>query len=450
MKKIFLFVALLAFISACNPYESKIDSAIVGNYIDPSTGEWKYGLFEEFAIYQNDFWDYESVSDSRIVIANKSGERVVLDIYAENDSCLNINGSLLSKYSLKPSELRYYFNQVAPYYEKYSGIEKDTSVFKKHKYQMDTAVIRLYVRNMAQGVNAFMKRSVGRLKYIEVFNYLETRSIVGAPIDATDHFGYRYEIKIPVTGVSELTMSDLFSSGTASYNGGGKVYLNYVVEPGDTLMFYVLEQSKNVFSEVDLACETCCSGGNYRFNSEKNATIGMQMISDSVKFQQILDNSKVPFSDKFTKVANTKLKYKHLREKMEANTLNSDFPISEDEVFTSITVYEFLLDYIRKYADNIESTPENLAQHPDWIIAEVDNNNNKNILINPEFIKNLGFSDDFIEFFRFSHAVQFFDDFSPRSNDLTDTELQSIMQHLTKEDYRNYLVDKMEVKGKRK
>ena len=64
-------------------------------------------------------------------------------------------------------------------------------------------------------------------------------------------------------------------------------------------------------------------------------------------------------------------------------------------------------------------------------------------MINPEFIKNLGFSDDFIEFFRLSHAVQFFDDFSPRSNDLTEAELQSIMQHITKEDYKAYLVEKM-------
>ncbi|MBR4214435.1 MAG: hypothetical protein IKR94_03860 [Bacteroidales bacterium] len=399
-----------------------------------------------------------------IGLAKKSGEKVVLYINSENDSCLNINGSLVSKFSLKTSDIRFYYNQVAPYYENYSGIKKDTSVFKQHKYQMDTAVIRLYVRNLAQGVNAFMKRTVGRLKYIELFNYLETRSIVGAPIDDTDHYGYRYEIKIPVTGVSELTMSDLFGNGKVSYNSGGKVFLNYVVEPGDTLMFYVLEHSQNVFSQVDVACETCCSGGNYRFNAEKNASIGMQMFSGSDTFQKALENSKVPFSDKFIKVANIKRKYKKLRDNWDSDSLKYVFPISEDEVFSSMTVYEFCLDYIKQHADYLVSTPENLAQHPDWIIAEIDKNNdvlvdsksehplldltsrssnNKNILINPEYVKSLGFSDDFIEFFRFSHAVQFFDDFSPRSNDLTDAELQSIMQHLTKEDYKAYLLEKM-------
>ena len=181
---------------------------------------------------------------------------------------------------------------------------------------MDTAVVRVYIRNLAQGASAFFKRSVGRFNQIEVFNYLEARRVSGFPIDSTDHFGYRYEIKIPVTGVSELTMYELFTDGVIDYNSGGKTFMNYIVEPGDTLMFYYLESGKLFTrSQTDIACETYCMGGNYRFNSEKNATIGLQVLSDSTKIFNAINSCKVPISDKFLKIQHLKLKYNLLRQK---------------------------------------------------------------------------------------------------------------------------------------
>lgn len=457
MKKILYLLIVAAMLTACTPYGSQIPDSLIGNYLNFSNGKWECGLYEEFAIYQNDFWDYESISDSEIVLSKKSGEKAVLIIdntstdYREIDgnryNALAINGTQVIKSDLN---LEFSHQEILSSYQQFDGIEKDTSSFKKHKYAMDTALVRVYIRNLAQGARAFFKRSVGRFNQIEVFNYLEARRVSGFPLDSTDHFGYRYEIKIPVTGVSELTMYELFTDGVIDYNSGGKTFMNYIVEPGDTLMFYCLESGKRfVRSLVDIACETYCMGGNYRFNSEKNATIGLQVLSDSTKILNAINSCKVPISDKFLNIQHLKLKYNLLRQKMDSNSLQSIFPISEDEVFSSISVYEFLLDYIRKYAENIESTPENLSQHPDWIIAEVDNNHNRNILINPEFIKNLGFSDDFVEFFRLSHAVQFFDDFSPRSNDLQDYELESIMQHIQQSDYKAYLEEKMKVVKRR-
>ena len=472
MKKILYLLVVAIGLTACDPYGSQIPKSLIGNYLNFSNGNWECGLFEEFAIYQNDFWDYESASESEIVLTKKSGEKAVLKIEdASNDfreiggkriNAITINGTKVLKCKIETDYLK---EEFIPEYQAFDGIQEDTSSFKKHQYAMDTAVVRIYLRNMADGIIPFMKRIVNRPKYIELFNYLEARRIFARPLDSTDHYGYRYEIKIPVTGVSELTMSQLFTDGNVSYNEAAKQCVNYIVEPGDTLMFYFLESEKTIYtSAVDISSETYCSGGNQIFNAEKNATIGVQTFFTPEKYAKAFEKCKVPISNKFKTIADIKQRYLRLREKMDSDSVKSIFPIHEDEVFSSISVYEFMLDYIKQHADYLVSTPENLEAHPDWIIAETDRNNdilvdsqsenplldlrdsssfNKNILINPEFIKNLGFSDDFIEFYRLSHAVQFFDDFSPRSNDLTEAEYQSIMQHITKEDYKNYLVEKM-------
>ena len=55
MKRIAIFVAMVALIAACNPYGSEIPREIIGNYTYRGR---MLGLYEEFAIYQNDFWDY--------------------------------------------------------------------------------------------------------------------------------------------------------------------------------------------------------------------------------------------------------------------------------------------------------------------------------------------------------------------------------------------------------
>ena len=472
MKKFIYLLVVAVTLTACDPYGSQIPKSLIGNYLNFSNGNWECGLFEEFAIYQNDFWDYESASESEIVLTKKSGEKAVLKIGdATNDfreiggkriNAITINGTKVLKCKIETDFLK---EEFLPDYQVFDGIEEDTSSFKQHQYAMDTAVVRIYIRNMADGIIPFMKRVVNRPKYIELFNYLEARSIFARPLDSTDHYGYRYEFKIPVTGVSELTMSELFGDGNVRYNEFAKRTVNYVVEPCDTLMFYFLESEKSMYvSATDMGAETYCSGGNQRFNAEKNATVGVQTYLTPEKYPKAFEKCKVPISNKFKTIVDLKTRYLELRLKMDSDSVKSIFPVSEDEVFSSISVYEFMLDYIKQHADYLVSTPDNLAQHPDWIIVETDRNNdvlvdsksenpildlssqesfNKNILINPDFIKNLGFSDDFIEFFRLSHAVQFFDDFSPRSNDLTEAELQSIMQHITKEDYKAYLVEKM-------
>jgi hypothetical protein len=78
MKRIAIFVTMVALIAACNPYGSEVPREIIGNYT--LGGQWVLGLYEECAIYQNDFWDYKSVTDNQIVLVKKSGETATLNL----------------------------------------------------------------------------------------------------------------------------------------------------------------------------------------------------------------------------------------------------------------------------------------------------------------------------------------------------------------------------------
>lgn len=469
---------MVALIAACNPYGSEVPRDLVGNYLDINTGEWKLGLYEEFAIYQNDFWDYKSVTDNQIVLVKKTGETTTLNLksfdeweYRGTLFAMFVNGTQLCRYK-SPREI--HTSQTSMYQVDFLLKHKDDSLqtFKKHEYRIDTAVVRLYLRNTAQGFTAFGKRSVNRRKDIQVLNYLESKNVTAYPIDSTDHYGYRYEFKIPVTGVSEIPMADLFDYYNRGWNSEASKVMNYVVEPGDTLVFFGWEDGLG-FSSVNVFGNVESSGGdNWVFNSEKPLLV---WDDNPNEYEEITDNM---FGSRLYK--DTYLTKRHFKDlnyllscDPNSDSLKAVFPISEDEIFKTVTVYNFVINYIKQHADTLPSTPENLAQHPDWIVAETSNNEptevirrtvttndgkeihevvssspitevrKANYLINPEFIKKLGLSDDFIEFYRLMQAVQFYDDFSPVTP-MQDFEKQSIMRNITKADYKRYLEDKMQ------
>jgi len=447
MKRIAIFVAMLALIAACNPYGSEVPRRMVGNYVSPWDGEWKCGFYEEFAIYQNDFWDYKTVSDSEIVLTKNSGETAVLKTEAikfvktidgveENFPALVVNGDTVVNYN-NPS--MFFAHGISPYYKNlFPGIKPDSSRFKKHDYTIGTAVVRLYLRNTAQGLMALGKRSVNRRKSIQVFNYLETKKVTAFPLDSTDHYGYRYEFEIPVTGVSEIPMANIFDHYSRGWNSEAGKKINYVIEPGDTLMFYCFEDDI-ALSGVNAYGYTECSGGSWRFNAEKNATLSLQDMSahwettyedgtkESFDRNRLYAESEMLFSDKFKEM--WRLKY----------GVGDSAVFDEEEIFKSVTAFDRVSGYIMSNADSLPSTAENLSLHPDWIVCE---NDSVNKIINPESIKKLGLSDDFIEFYRLMQAVQFYDDFSPETP-MQDFEKQSIMRNITKADYKRYLEDKM-------
>lgn len=438
MKRILFLVAIAAMIAACNqPYGSTIPEKLVGNYHDINTKEWVYGLYEEFAIYQNDFWDYESASEKQIVLTKKTGEKVTLNLKSFDEwgegagavFSMFVNGRQVCK-TLDEAHGYMNGNIGAPFF-----IPNDTLTFKKHHYGIDSAVVRLYLRNTAKGIKAFANRELNREKHIQVLNYLESKDVVALPLDSTDHYGYRYEFKIPVTGVSELPMYDLFNHRFTGWNSTAGESMNYIVQPGDTLMFYAWEGYVG-FSNISASGNMDCSGGSWRCNLEKTFFSGISLPDPNKTLEE------PAYTLKFRQLYNRKGRYRaFLHFDQKSDTLKTIFPLNEDEIFSTITAYNFVINYILQNADTLSSTPENLAKHPDWIVAENEDGDTAKLL-DPAFIKSLGLSDDFIEFFRLMHAVQFYDDFSPVTG-LKDYELQSVMKNLTRDDYKRYLEDKM-------
>ncbi|MBP5501889.1 MAG: hypothetical protein J6Y24_03770 [Bacteroidales bacterium] len=471
MKKfIYLILIMTVWVASCNPYGSQISQDMVGNYINPHTGEWKYGLFEEFAIYSNDFWDYESITDSEIVISNKSGKKSTLTIQQENDTCLIVNGEKVVKYDEEVDVNMYRmwpFVMVDPHYAACDGIKPDSSSFKNHEYKIDTAVVRLYMRNTAKGIRALNQRDINYTHYIQLFNYLEAKSISAKNLYSTDHYGYCFEYKIPVTGVSELPISELLNHSVYGYNSYANKLLNYVVEPNDTLMFYVYIDNVGIISLNGIGANTLCSGTNGRFNTEKNALMGMDFFpkslmnnvdelveskrKESLRLQEIMYTKNINLSEKFKTMVKNKMHYIFLNYMCSLegglDSIKNFYPFNEEEIFSTTTAFDFVCKYFSMANnDTLSCNPENLALHPDWIITETSDHGSR--LKNPQILKDMGFSDNFIEFFRLMHAVQFYDDFSVFTGGLKDFELHAVMNQITKPDYKAYLEDKIKEKHK--
>ena len=449
MKKLLFFVALVAIIAACNPYGSQIPKSLIGNYHSLDNGEWLYGLYEEFAIYQNDFWNYESATDNQIVLVHQSGKKLTIDISKSDDLVLNVideqttvptytfNGKKVANY-INSSSLVYRF--ISPIYLQTAAKVKDTTSFKKHKYSIDTAVVRLYIRNTALGLYAFQKRIKNRPQNPFVFTYIDNKYYEGYPINSTDHYGYCYEYKIPLMGVGEIAMSTLFSVNFISTNNDSELDyfindFNYIVEPGDTLMFMLVEDriSKsmyNVFGGTDVG------GSNWRFNAEKNATVGVQEMPGYLEFTITENGKSYPkkeYRDSIIFNQEDTLSKKFVEMWRIKNTgYNIVDNINEDEIFNSVKLFRQLDKFLIDTLPDIPSTPETLQQHPDYIVAK--NSTNNPSLIDPAGIEKFGLSDDFIEFYRLAKAVQ-------RYN-LEDYEYQSVMQNIKNDGYKKYLISK--------
>jgi len=79
------------FLISCIILNAQIPETLIGNWINEKTNEWEYGFFEEFAIYKNDFWKYESIKlkgNKTTLILKKDNQTVLLDIEKNNNKDL--------------------------------------------------------------------------------------------------------------------------------------------------------------------------------------------------------------------------------------------------------------------------------------------------------------------------------------------------------------------------
>lgn len=317
---IYYLLVLLAFLLAatsCNPYGSQIPEKLNGCWVSRDNGRWEYGFFEEFAIYNNDFWRYYSVSDTEIVLYSRgaaahtknNGKQlgialdstaITLKISFEGDSILNVNGKRYWQFNT-PYELQGTadgLSQIAHNdFEKlidYPNTQPDTADFDATA--QGNAVVMIYERNTAQGFRQFARRfEVNRHDLYDFYNPGDTASwtkFVGKPmggvsyfysktefprymssgaffpknIDFDEHYGERYVFNVWVNGVTEFAADDLMHINRDGYHDPR----TYIVEPGDTLMLFFDRWSANPFGSTVIT-QHHIMGTNERFSREVDA-----------------------------------------------------------------------------------------------------------------------------------------------------------------------------------
>ncbi|MBQ1697752.1 MAG: hypothetical protein II075_07695, partial [Bacteroidales bacterium] len=475
MKKIIAYlVALVATIAACNPYGSEIPSKLNGNWINLQTGNWDYGFYEEFAIANNDFWKYSSVSKEEIVLTKESGNGadISLKINIVNDTTLTINGVEYQKYDFSDfsdcddyeiadrerAKCAAYMLSKSSYYP---DVKEDTTDFRPHKYYRgDSAVIIFYERNTAQGINSFGRRFDSRkTRYMDVERLNEgcENYFIGngaEPVDTIEHYGMRYVFKVPVEGVS------IVHDGNLLENWGTQIYLPCIAEPGDTIAVFL---SRETFENFPYRNEYYIAGNNVRFHREQQlfynylVSKGVKTFNDALSdakndmdyyklrhdeyvrdttlLNEFIAQCRMPLSKKFVRFNRLTLLYKFASEVVYSpeaeDFIKQNINIKEDDMFIGKWGFKFTMDYaLRK--ERFEAYSEaNLKAYPNYIVSYY---NRMPCLVNPKVLQDMGFSDDFIEMFRYQHFECYWRK-ADYSYVFTDNEKQQILSNFKNEDY---------------
>lgn len=180
---------------------------ILGNWNNANTQEWQYGFFEEFAIYDNDFWTYESVDISdkkaRIVLKKGTQTQEVKLTFTKADSVCIVKPQKGKKYEL----IRY---------TRHPGYTTpDHSRFIDNGYQMDSVTIIGYFRNYKN------KKEIE----ISVFSFVtDDETDYNTPIDSLG----RFRITVPLLNTCNVSIDGVQQG----------LYLSTTLEPKETILLY--------------------------------------------------------------------------------------------------------------------------------------------------------------------------------------------------------------------
>ena len=207
MKRANIIIVLLAVLmltaqTAAGQVKSGLDLCLK----DEATGEWLIGLFNDFAVYDCEYWDYASIDGNNLTLRN--GEQtmsVMLKRKGENVTAVSIDGQK-HKTSVLTSEL-------LPDYPL-----ADKSVFTDNGYAVDTAIVRGYIIGMPKDVEIDC--------YVHHPLSMEQRKLTTMRDD-----GGRFELHIPVVNTTQAFM--LGSS--------------WVLQPGETYFIYADYTKKQAF-----------------------------------------------------------------------------------------------------------------------------------------------------------------------------------------------------------
>ena len=364
----------------CFSVKAQIPQQISGNWINQNTNDWEYGFFEDFAIYNCGFWDYQSVETKAggATFTLRQGDNIVnLEIDTKSDGVVTIKNG-----KQKAQEYVLMKNQYPSYKT------KDTNPFPTPGFKQDSVTIVGYYRNLDKIPQEFE----GRLGH----NYFEI-GIPGFIVDvdvkyrtAIDPSG-RFSITVPIVNTQE------------AYTDWQRMGQMTVLQPNDTLFLFA-DMADFIPQESDGSLEEykgrrkqiLFMGKNARLNNEiiqyGNQTVAsisrreevekgvtnMALLSklEDVYNKRInhLDDyaSQHIVSDKFVTYKKESLKYdfafnlmQHRFDLRRENRrfeegymeyVNKVFPLFNKNVYTLVRSYRgFLRDYVG-YANDVAGT----------------------------------------------------------------------------------------------
>ena len=204
-KKIFITI-LLALVAMTG--QAQVKSGLNLCLRDEETGEWLIGLFDEYAIYDCDYWDYAESGKDRVVLT-KDGQRKEIRL---KKNTITIDGV-----KHRTSVLT---TQFLPDYPVADETSFNPMLFDKEK----EATLRVVHRSGKAGISV-----------VTNFSHI-VKDDVKSYAAMSDSSG-RYEAHIPLVG---QTATMLFTNATPEiYHLGNWVWIPYVLEPGDKLLFFV-------------------------------------------------------------------------------------------------------------------------------------------------------------------------------------------------------------------
>lgn len=220
MKKNILSLLFFVF-SIINPLHaqetiSKIDSpkiknevlnSILGNWLEPTTNKWSYGFFEDFVIFDQQYWTYQHVQGVgkglNIDLTNENGASMKLKLHLQNDSSLVLSS---------PLEKNVQLQKVRKYLPHYTTA--DASSFTDSKFvRIDTAYLVGYLRHVPNNTP---------------FNISLEDPILGKQVEYygdLDSLG-RFTVKVPLLNTSQVFLDWRRTHAIA------------VMQPGETYFFF--------------------------------------------------------------------------------------------------------------------------------------------------------------------------------------------------------------------
>ena len=288
MKKTALFclVFVLSNLLAFQAFAQTLPDKVIGNWINRSTNNWEYGFFEKFAIYQNDFWDYESVSSDKkgntSIVLSKGKERLSVKLKLSKDNMLSVEKGIGKAVK---------FAKMGLVYPDYPT--KDEAFFAKPSFRQDSATIIGYFRNREKIPQEFKSRLVNQPFKVAVSNMLtDAEDNYTADFDSLG----RFRLRIPITNMQELYVDWNRTHAHMSLEAGNTIFLF-----SDLADYIPLEKDASQEGYYKRPKQLLFMGDNARLNNELHTFKPSMLYSDRKRSSKVSDMEYLTHCDSISK-----------------------------------------------------------------------------------------------------------------------------------------------------